>query len=75
MTISSMPSIKYAPQQQVRGFLEAGMLREVVDRVAAVAQFAGPPVDEGRGRAVEAQILEPAVDRYLLFLFGHGYTL
>ena len=51
-----------AVQQQVGRLLEGGVLRQVVDGVAAVAQFAGLAVDERRGGSLEVHILQAAVD-------------
>ena len=47
-----------AVQQKIGRLLEGGVLRQVVDRIAAIAQFAGLAVDEGRGRALEVDVLE-----------------
>ena len=44
------------------------MLRQVVDRIAAIAQLAGMAVDEGRRRVFEVDADQPAVDLDISFL-------
>ena len=56
-----------AVQQQLSGFFKAGLLRQFVDGVSPVAQFACLAVDEGGGRAFKVNTLEAAMDFNLLF--------
>ena len=60
-----------AVQQQPGGLLEARMLGQIVDRIAAIAQLAGLAVDEGAGRAVEIDALEAAMNLDRFGCFGH----
>ena len=53
---------QFAVQQEIGCFLEGGVLRQIVDGIAAVAQFAGFAVDESRGRTLEVDVLEAPVD-------------
>jgi hypothetical protein len=46
-------------QQEPSGFLEARILGEIVDRIAAIAQFAGLAVDERAGRTIEIDAFQP----------------
>ena len=45
-----LPGRQFAVEKQKRGFLEARMLGQVMDRVAAIAKLAGLSVDECAGR-------------------------
>ena len=53
---------KLTMEQQPCGLLEARMLRQIVDRIAAVAQLARLAIDERARRAIEINALEPAVN-------------
>src|SRR5690606_33385083 len=61
-----------ALQQQVAGLLEARMLGEIVDRVAAVAQLAGTAIDVADPRAVEVDALQSTTDLDVPGFFGHA---
>ena len=61
-----------AAQQQMARFLEGRAFSEVVDGVAAVAQFAGAPVDEAHARAVEVDALQAAADFSLVVFLSHA---
>ena len=63
-----------AVDQQVCRLLEARILREVVDRIAAIAQLSGLAVDESRRRAFEIDVLEAPIDPGLVAWFGHGLS-
>ena len=55
-----------AVQQEVGGLFERRVRGEIVDRVAAVPELAGPTIDERGGRSVEAQLLQAAVHSRLI---------
>src|SRR5262249_48634162 len=63
---------KLALQQEVAALFKRRVLREVVDRVAAVAQLARAPVDAAHARAVEVDVLQAAPDLDLGRFFRHG---
>ena len=58
---------QFTVEQQVGRFLEARLLCQVVDRIAAIAQLTGLAVDEGRAGALEIDALQAAVDFDLFF--------
>ena len=60
-----------AAQQQPRRLFECRMFGKIVDRIAAVAQFADAAVDEGARRPVEIDALQSAVNLDRLVCFGH----
>ena len=68
------PAGQLAVEQEVGGLLEGRMQGEIVDRVPAIAQLAGPAVDERGRRSLEAQILQAAMHLGLAGL-GHGPLL
>ena len=55
------PRREFAVQQQVGGLFERRVRGEIVNGVAAVAELAGPPIDERGRRAVEAKVLQAAM--------------
>ena len=62
---------QFAAQQEPCGLLETGMFGEVVNRIAAIAQFAGLAVDKGARRAVEIDTREAAMNLDRFVCFGH----
>ncbi len=60
-----------AVEQQVARLLEGRAFGEVVNRVPAVAQLAGAPIDVADARAVEVDACKPAMDVDLLSVFAH----
>ena len=51
-----------AVQQEIGRLFEGGVLRQIVDRIAAVAQLAGFAVDESRCGPLEIDVFQAAVD-------------
>ena len=62
---------QFAVEKQKSGFLEARMLGQVMDRVAAIAELAGLSVDERAGRPVEIDAFEAALNLDRFGRFGH----
>ena len=62
---------QFAVQKQPGRFLKARLLGKIVDRIAAVAQFAGLAVNEGAGRAIKVDPFEAALNLDRLGCFGH----
>src|SRR5262245_15167963 len=59
-------------EQQITRFLERGVLRKIVDGVAAVAQLARAAIDVTHARSVEIDAFQTAVHFDLLLRFAHG---
>src|SRR5687767_2516594 len=56
--IEHFPFRQLSVNKQIGGFLECRLLRQIVNRIAAVAQLAGLAVDEARARALEVDAFE-----------------